>query len=676
MHRRTLCSRAGFIALAVMIGLSGRSAVEAQGGLSGGEWPEYSGDPGGMKYSPLDQINANNVRDLRVAWRWASADRDIQRSDPTLRATRHEDTPLMINGVLYTVTPLGMVAALDPGTGEQRWLYDPEVYGSGKPGNSGFIHRGLAYWTDGTNERILLGTNNAYLISIDARTGRPDRAFGQGGRVDLTEGIPRGAVRAQVFAGRRPAVAGDVIVVGNAILDPVRTRAMPPGYVQAYDVRTGAKRWTFHTVPQEYEFGYDTWLDGSAEYTGNTNVWAGISYDPDLDYVYLPVSGATSNRYGGHRPGDNLFAESLVCVEAKTGRRVWHFQLIHHGLWDYDVPAQPILGEITVEGRRIKAVMQLSKQGFTYVFDRVTGEPVWPIEEHPVPQSRVPYERTSPTQPFPTKPPAFTLQGAVEENLLDFTPALRARARDQLRQIEHGPLYTPPSEAGTPFLPGTFGGANWGGGAFDPETGILYVPSLMMPSIARATGALFETLRGEATEGARSGASEGRGARGADVRDMLTIEGLSIFKPPYTSVTAIDMNAGELLWSSPLGNGPRRHPLLRELGLPPLGDEIHRTGALLTKTLLFVNAQRLNWSGTYVPPVWAEWGDPDMDRKLVYVFDKQSGDLLHTVELDGRSAALPMTYLHEGRQYIVVATGGSEFSEIVALALPEAPGPR
>ena len=351
-----------------------------------GEWPEYGGDSGGTKYSPLSQINKDNVRELQVAWRWPSADREIQLANRRLRSTRHEDTPLMVNGVLYTVTPLGIVAALDPATGEQLWLYDPESYSSGKLGNSGFIHRGLAYWTDGTDARILHGTNDAYLISIDARTGRPDGDFGSGGRVDLAEVILH-AVRATNFMGRRPLVAGDVVVVGNAILDPTRSKEMPPGYVQAFDVRTGARRWTFHTVPQEYEFGYDTWLDGSAEYTGNTNVWAGISYDPELDYVYLPVSGATYESYGGHRPGDHLFAETLVCVEAQTGERVWHFQVVHHGLWDYDLPAQPVLADLTVDGREVKAVIQLTKQGFAFAFDRATGEPVWPIEERPVPQS-------------------------------------------------------------------------------------------------------------------------------------------------------------------------------------------------------------------------------------------------------------------------------------------------
>ena len=415
---------AAVAAVVAIVGSSG--SVRAQRGLEKGEWSEYAGDTRGLKYSPLDQIDKNNINDLRVVWRWASADRGYQLANPTMRSTRHEDTPLVVNGVMYTVTPLGMVAALDPATGQQRWLYDPEVYKAGKPGNSGFIHRGLAYWTDGRMERILHGTNDAYLISIDARTGKPDPAFGAAGRIDLTAIIPR-AVRSTNFMGRRPLVAGNVIVVGNAILDPTRTKEMPPGYVQAFDARTGKRLWTFHTVPKPGEFGHDTWLNDSAEYSGNTNVWAGMTYDPELDYVYMPVSGATNESWGGNRLGNNLFAETLVCVEAKTGRRVWHFQIDHHGLWDYDLPAHPILGDITVDGRRIKAVIQVTKQGFTFAFDRKTGVPVWPIEERPVPQSTVPGERTSPTQPFPARPPPFSLQGASEENLIDFTPALRKR---------------------------------------------------------------------------------------------------------------------------------------------------------------------------------------------------------------------------------------------------------
>jgi quinoprotein glucose dehydrogenase len=654
---------AALIAVAVM---SGTGLVRAQRGLEKGEWPEYAGDTRGLKYSPLDQINKANIKDLRVVWRWASADRGYQLANPAMRATRHEDTPLVVKGVMYTVTPLGMVAALDPATGQQRWMYDPEVYKAGKPGNSGFIHRGLAYWTDGKIERILHGTNDAYLISIDTRTGMPDPRFGEAGRVDLTEIIPR-AVRSTNFMGRRPLVAGNVIVVGNAILDPTRTKEMPPGYVQAFDVRSGKRLWTFHTVPKPGEFGYDTWLGDSAEYSGNTNVWAGMTYDPELDYVYMPVSGATNESWGGNRLGNNLFAETLVCVEAKTGRRVWHFQIDHHGIWDYDLPAHPILGDITVDGRRIKAVIQVTKQGFTFAFDRKTGVPVWPIEERPVPQSTVPGERTSPTQPFPVKPPPFALQGSTEENVIDFTPTLKKQALENLQHFVHGPIYTPPSEKGTLFLPGVFGGANWGGGAFDPETGILYVPSRMTPTVYRGAPLVEQPRTGSAAVGGSGGSS---GGSAVNLNNLMRIEGLYLFKPPYSKITAIDMNRGETLWETPIGNGPRNHPLLKGLQLPPLGDAIERLGVMVTRTLVFVNAQRLDSLGRNIPPPWKEWGDPDMDSRLLYVFDKQTGALIREIQLDGLSAAIPMTYMIGGKQYIALATGGGETAEIAALTLP------
>lgn len=632
--------------------------VSAQRGPQNGEWRDYAGDTYGLKYSPLDQINTNTISTLKVAWRWASADRDIQIKTPALRATRNEDTPLMVKGVVYTVTPLGMVAALDAATGQQRWLYDPEVYKDGKPGNSGFIHRGLTYWTDGKAERLLHGTNNAYVYSIDTHTGKPDPAFGTNGRVDLTEAIPR-AVRTTILAGRRPLIAGNVAIVGNAILDPTRTKEMPPGYVQAFDVRTGKRLWTFHTVPKPGEVGYDSWEGDSAEYSGNSNVWAGMAYDPELGYVYLPVSGPTGESYGGERLGNNLFSQSIVCLEAKTGKRVWHFQIEHHGLWDYDLPAQPILGDITVNGRRIKSVIQVTKQGFAFAFDRKTGAPVWPIEERPVPQSTVPGEKTSATQPFPSKPPAFTLQGSVEENLIDFTPELRKQALENLNQFVHGPIYTPPSEKGTLFLPGLFGGANWGGGSFDPDTGILYVPSRMTPTMYRVIPGDPKVTNFRYT-----------GGGGGPNLGLTTIEGLSIFKPPYSKLTAIDMNKGEILWNTTLGNGPRKHPALAGLNPPPLGDFITRLGVLVTKSLVFVNAQRLESLGRYTPPPWKQWGDPDMDKKLLYAIDKQTGQIVREIELDGLSAAIPSTYMHNGKQYIVVATGGGEESEVVALTLP------
>ena len=636
-------------AAAVAVGLAGAPAW-AQNAAAEGEWRDFAGGREGMKYSPLDQITKANVGDLRVAWRRPTVDQDLQASNPAWRGGRYEDTPLMIGGLLYTVTPLGLIAALDPGTGEPVWVHDPQAYAAGRPANVGFLHRGLAYWTDGTEERLLLGTNDARLVSVDARTGEPDPDFGAGGKVDVMAGV-RDAVRGTNFAARRALIAGDVVVVGAAVADGFRTKEMPPGDVPAYDVRTGRKLWTFHTIPKEYEAGYETWLDGSAEYTGNANVWNGMAYDPELGYVYLPTSTATHNEYGGNRPGDNLYAESLVCVDAKTGERVWHFQAVHHGVWDYDFPTRPILADVTVDGRPIKAVIQVSKQAFTYVFDRETGEPVWPIEERPVPQSTVPGERTAPTQPFPTRPPPFDLQGTTEDNLLDFTPELRRRAFEQLQQFEYGPLFTPPSEKGTIFLPGLLGGANWGGAGFDPDTAILYVPSRTAPTV-------YRLLEGDPNR-TNLGYVQDR-QRG--LAEAMTLDGLPLFKPPYARMTAIDMNRGEIVWTSPLGNGPRNHPLLQGLDTPPLGDLVMTTSVLVTKTLVF---------GTVTKPRSPDrWGDPDVDRQLMFAFDKADGALLRTFKLDGRSAAAPMTYLHDGRQYVAVAVGSADTAELVAFSLP------
>ena len=640
------------IVVSAPTGSLGQPSAAAQG-----EWRAYASDVQATKYSPLSQIAKDNLHELDVVWRWPSPDQALQASDPILRASRYEDTPLMVNGVLYTVTGFGLVAALDPATGQTSWVYDPVSYTDGRPSNVGFMHRGLGYWSDGAQERLLLGTADAFLISVDTRTGEPDPAFGDDGKVDLTVGI-RHAIRALNFHTHgAPLIAGDVVVVGSTITDSPPDKEQPPGHVRGYDVRTGRLLWTFRTVPSETEFGYQTWLNGSADYSGGANVWAGMSYDPELDYVYLPTSTPTNDWYGGHRPGDNLFAESLVCVEAQTGRRVWHFQAVHHGLWDYDFPTHPMLGDITVDGRRIKAVMQVSKQAFTYVFDRATGEPVWPIEERPVPQSTVPGERASPTQPYPTKPPPFDLQGATEENLLDLTPELKERALQQLQQFEYGPLFTPSSVNDTVFLPGPLGGANWGGAGFDPETGILYVPS-------RTTPWIYRVAPGDPERTNFFYLRQGAGDR------RLNLDGLPVFKPPYSRLTAIDMNRGEHHWMAPLGNGPRNHPLLRGLELPPLGDAIQGGSVLVTKTLLFVSVTRLGIGGAPASPAWAAWGDPDAGRKLIYVFDKQSGELLREVELDGLSAAAPMTYMHDGTQYIVVAVGAGESAELVALGVP------
>ena len=647
-------------ATSVIVLVAGPLLAQGNRTSATGQWRQFSADLQGTKYSPLDQVTKENADQLRVVWRWPAPDRDIEPLNPLWRASKYQDTPLVIDGVMYTVTTLGLIAALDPGTGRTLWTHDPESYKGfdTRPANGSFSHRGMSYWSDDAARRLFIGTVDAHLLSIDIDTGHPDPAFGNRGKVDLAAGV-RQARRGTNFVARRPVVAGDVVIVGTAQADRVRQAgAAPPGRVQAFDTRTGERRWTFHLVPTGDEFGYDTWHSGSAEYGGNTNVWAGITYDPRLGYVYLASSTPSSDYYGGHRPGNNLFAESVICLDAATGNRVWHFQAIHHGLWDYDLPAEPVLGEITVDGRTVRAVMVVSKQGFTYAFDRETGEPVWPIEERPVPQGAVPGEWYSPTQPFPTRPPAFALQGAVEDNLIDFTPDLRRRALERLHTVKHGPLFTPPSLEGTAFLPGVWGGARWGGGGFDPETGWLFVPSVMMPSVARLRSG----------DPARTDLRY-VGAGGLSAVD-LQIDGLSIFKPPYSHVTAIDMNQGKHRWRSALGNGPLNHPLLRDLDIPALGNGPQHTHVLVTGTLLFVSVTYMTTPGGLAIPAWAEWADADMLRQLIFVLDKTTGDVVHVVRLDGNGASQPMTYLHAGRQYIAVAVGGEGNAELVALSLP------
>ncbi len=664
---RRLFSRqvASTAALLPVLLLSGASLIRGADRTRGaGEWVDYAGDTLAQKYSPLNQINKTNVKDLKVVWRWASPDVDIQKSNPLWRASRYEDTPLMVGGVLYTGTPLGIIAALDPGTGQTRWTFNPESYKAGKPHSVGYTVRGLAYWTDGREERILHAATDGYLFSLDAKTGKPDAAFGTGGKVDLTEGLPQ-AVRATNFTGRRAIIAGNLAIVGSAIQDaqPGKEHLSPKGNVKAFDVRTGKLVWTFHNIPEKGEFGYETWLENSAERTGNANAWAGMAYDPALDYVYVPTSAPGHDYNGSLRPGDNLFSDSLLCLEAKTGKRVWHFQVIHHDLWDYDITMHPNLADVTVAGKKTQVVVGISKNSLVFVLDRRTGKPIWPIVETKVPQSTVANrERTSPTQPIPSKPPALDHIGSTPDNVINFTPALKAKALEQLKQLEFGPLYTPPSEKGTLKVPGSLGGANWGGSAVDPETGILYVPTRLTMDVLKAR--FPELVPGTAPPAPA--------APGPNLNALLSVDGLPLIQAPYARVTAIDLNKGERLWMKPVGNGPRNHPALKDLNLPPLGDAILGGAPLVTKSLLFVGVTYTFVNGLPNPTPWEKWNDPGFQKKVMYVFDKATGAILHVVEAEGRSFSAPMTYMHKGTQYLVVASGNGEESELVAYAVPGA----
>jgi len=602
-----------------------------------GDWPVYGGDWASRHYAPLSQINAGNVAQLAVAWTWESPDNAKAREDPALTPWLFKSSPLAIDGTLYINTSLGFVVALDGATGEERWRFDTGTWLAGRPTNLGFNHRGVAYWTDGEAARVLVTTNDAKLWSLDAGTGKPDPAFGEAGRVDLTQGLGREIDAKHYSVIGPPAIVRNVAVVGSSIFDGPTTRQMPPGHVRGYDVRNGRQRWRFHTIPQAGEVGVETWEGDAWRVSGNTNVWTTMSVDTAAGYVYLPVGTPTNDWYGGHRLGDNLFAESLVCVDGATGERVWHFQMVHHGLWDYDLPAAPNLVDIVVDGEAIKAVAQVSKQGFVYVFNRLTGVPVWPIVERPVLPSTVPGERASPTQPFPTKPAPFDEQGFSDATLIDFTPELKAEAKRIAAQYDQGPLYTPPSLKGTIQLPGWGGGANWSGAGFDPDTNILYVPSMTSPMVVRL----------QATEPG----AEFRYRRSYGVNRIAGPDRLPLTKPPYARITAINLNTGEHVWMTPHGEGIRQ--TLIERGIPDPGPvgAWGGTGPLVTKTLLFL-------------------GHASDEPPLLRAFDKATGAVTHALALPAAPTGTPITYLSGGKQFIAVAAGGGDDAKLMALALP------
>ena len=633
--------------------------ARAQLGTQDGEWRTFGGDTGSTKYAPLDQINRDNVRDLQIAWRRPAVDDHYRAMDPEISySNSYSAQVLTVGGVAYIPNGVGLVEAFNPGTGETIWVQEPMGGVEDLPGAS---TRGVAYWSDGSDERILV-QRGIYLYALNARTGETYPDFGDAGRVDLRVGLGKGA---QYRWGSAPLVIRDIVVLGQSMSDTFTTKEALRGDVRAFDVRTGELRWQFHTIPQAGEFGTDTWEGDSWSYTGHAPVWSLFSADEELGYVYMPVSSPTSDMYGGHRLGDNLFGQSLVCVDAETGERVWHFQLVHHGLWDYDPPMAPVLMDITVDGRPVKAVAQITKQAFVYVFDRVTGEPVWPIVERPVPQSNTPGEGTSPTQPFPTKPPPFDRQGSTEDNLIDFTPELRAEAIEITKQYVTGPLFTPPSirgdgpddTQGTIQLPGSQGGADVQGAAFDPETGYLYVPSVTAPFVADIREGNPDQVNLRYVKGTR--------------RWIAGPRGLPLFKPPYGRITAIDMNEGEHVWMVPNGDGPRDHPAIKHLNLGPLGNP-GRPAPLVTKTLLFVGDGRTNTvGGGRIPPdMPPETAISSGDNKF-RGYDKATGETVWETELPAGTTGPPVTYMFEGKQYLVVAIGDRlHAAELIAFALP------
>jgi quinoprotein glucose dehydrogenase len=615
----------------------------AQSGATNGEWRFYAGDPGNTHYSPLDQINGSNFNKLRIAWRF-NTEHLGPRPEYNLEAT-----PLMVHGVVYvTAGTRRDVVALDAGTGELLWVHSEDE------GQRGIVaprqtSRGLAYWTDGREERILYVTAGYRLIALNAKTGNRIPGFGQDGFVDLKQGDDQviDPLSGDIGLNATPVVGGDVVIVGAAHKSGAvpRSKRNVKGYVRGFDVRTGKRLWIFHTVPKPGEFGYDTWEKDSADYTGNTGAWGQVSIDEQLGIAFLPVELPTGDYYGGHRLGNGLFGETLVAVDLKTGQRKWHFQLVHHGIWDLDIPCAPMLIDITQNGRTVKAVAQPTKQAFLYVFDRVTGKPIWPIEERPVPPSDVPGEKTSLTQPFPTKPPAYELQGSAIDDLIDFTPELRAEAVKIVSKYKIGPIFTPPVVENKEGPIGTLaaassgsGGTNWAGGSYDPETHIAYLPSQrILRNISLIPGAGRSDMAY-----VYDGAAPGTGVEGAG--SGLQVKGLPADKPPYGSIVAIDMNKGEILWRIAHGETPnyiRNNPALKGVNIPRTGRP-GVFGVLVTKTLIISGERGVR-------------GESDA---MLRAYDKATGKELGAVPMPAGETGTPMTYMHNGRQYIVLAVGG------------------
>ena len=662
-----------------------------------GEWPHYTADMKGTKYSPLDQVNASNFNKLEVAWRFKT---DNLGPKPEFKL---EGTPLMVRGVLYTTGgSRRSVIALDAATGEQIWVYSYREGRRAAIAPRQLSGRGVSYWSDGKgDDRIIFVTMGYRMISLNAKTGQPIPSFGKSGIVDLKEGMVTGTGKqidletGEVGLHATPLVVKDTVIVGSSFKEgmTVATRDNTKGTVRAFDVKTGKLIWTFNTIPRPGEFGNETWENGSWAYNGNAGVWTQMTADEELGLVYLPVESPTSDYYGGERPGNNLYGESLVCVDLKTGKRKWHFQFVHHPIWDHDMSSAPILADINVDGRMIKAVAVPSKQAYLYVFDRVTGQPVWPIEERPVPQSDVPGEKTAATQPHPTKPPAYGRQFLrIPDDLIDFTPEMRAQARDLMSRYKHGPMYNPPIIGDTKGLLGGMnlgnaaGGTNWPGGAYDPETHTVYAQanqSAVTPITLRTpppgftdikyvmglNGTEFRIAEAPGTGAAADAPQPKRpptppppAAGMAPAPPPLSVQGLSIVKPPYAVISAMNLDKGELIWQVPYGETPdavRNHPALKGLNIGNTGQP-GSVGLLVTKTLVMLGDSQLTTT-------------PQHPRAAMFrAYDKATGKEVGALPMPAPQSGSPMTYSVNGRQYIIVAvSGGAYTGEYIAYRLPQ-----
>ena len=643
-------------AIAVVVGTAVLGAQDRAGEMV--EWRYVGAEQSHTKYSAVDDINLTNVDQLEIAWTWEPGELPLEEFGT--RPGSFEAMPLMIDNVVYLSTMYTRVVALDADTGEELWAFDPEAYRTGPRGAcpGGFKHRGVAVWGSGDDMRIFLNSRDS-LYALE-KTGELIRSFGDNGKVLLTDGFPNEVTREEFDQTSPPVVFEDLVIVGSRVPDRVQHRFDPPGSVQAFDTNTGERRWVFYTVPQSNDaFGADTWENGSWRFTGHANVWGLMSLDEDRGLLYVPTSTPSSDYWGGRRVGANLFAESLLCLDARTGEREWHFQAVHHGLWDYDFTSPPNLMTLNVGGRTIDAVAEVSKQGFTYVFDRVTGEPVWPIEEHPVDtETDVPGEVPYATQPFPTKPPPFAGQGVSLDDANDLTPEVHRLALEELRTYRLGPLFTPPSLRGTLQRPRVDGGANRGGAALDPTTNMLYLRTTEGTTSNQVcqTDPDLADVDVAYTNNCPRGASAViyRGRAGAAEIARSRLGPIPLTKPPYARLVAIDLDAGEIAWRVPFGEGSglvRRHPLLRDADLP---DRLGTPGA---------NGLMVTGGGL----VFIGGGDP-----YLYAFDAATGREVSRVATEFRTSGNPVTYrARSGRQFILMPTGAGPDASLVAFALPE-----